>query len=376
MYKVGILSMQRIFNYGSFLQAMGLKSIIEELGGEVQFVDYHPGECLIPSKSSGGLKRKVEKVVETFKYKAPLSSKLKFIKYKKNYASNYYPYLGITGEMNYSPKVDLLVIGSDEVFNCVQNNTNVGFTPELFGADNNADRLVSYAGSFGNTTLDKIKQYNISEKLKEWFDDFDSISVRDKNSVKIIKTLTGKDPYYHIDPVLAYDFMNKCNEIPKTVPEKEKYMILYGYSGRFTVDECEFIKRYAKEKRLKIICIGGVQNCCDEFVDCSPYEVLAYFKNAEEVITDTFHGSIMSIITHRKFVTLVRNSGYGNAEKLTDLLGRLHLDNRIVKNVRGTSGIMNDDIDYPSVDKVISIERENSYNYLKSSWNCANKLGM
>lgn len=53
MYKVGILSMQRIFNYGSFLQAMGLKSIIEELGGEVQFVDYHPGECLIPSKSSG-----------------------------------------------------------------------------------------------------------------------------------------------------------------------------------------------------------------------------------------------------------------------------------------------------------------------------------
>lgn len=365
MYKVGILSMQRIFNYGSFLQAMGLKSIIEELGGEVQFVDYHPGKCLISSKSSGGIKRKVEKVVETFQYKAPLSSKLKFIKYKKNYASNYYPYLGITDEMNYSPKVDLLVIGSDEVFNCVQDNTNVGFTPELFGADNNANRLVSYAGSFGNTTLDKIRQYNISQKLKEWFDDFDSISVRDKNSVKIIKTLTGKEPYYHIDPVLAYDFMNKCDEIPETVQEKEKYMILYGYSGRFTVDECEFIKKYAKGKNLKIICIGGVQNCCDEFVDCSPYEVLAYFKNAEEVITDTFHGSIMSVITHKKFVTLVRNSGYGNAEKLTDLLGRLHLENRIVKNIRGISGIMNDDIDYPSVDKIINKERENSYNYLK-----------
>ena len=47
MIKAGILSMQRIYNYGSFLQAYGLKEILKELGCDVEFVAYHPGECLI-----------------------------------------------------------------------------------------------------------------------------------------------------------------------------------------------------------------------------------------------------------------------------------------------------------------------------------------
>ena len=59
--KVGILSMQRIKNYGSFLQAFALKSIVEELGGDVQFVDYHPGETLIPPDGGTGIKRKLSK---------------------------------------------------------------------------------------------------------------------------------------------------------------------------------------------------------------------------------------------------------------------------------------------------------------------------
>lgn len=82
---------------------------------------------------------------KVFKGRAPLSEKIRFINYKKNYAINYYPYLGITSEMNYSPNVDLLIIGSDEVFNCVQNNTNVGFSPELYGENiniSNKDKFV------------------------------------------------------------------------------------------------------------------------------------------------------------------------------------------------------------------------------------------
>lgn len=59
--KVGILSMQRIKNYGSFLQAFALKSILEELGADVEFVDYHPGETLIPSDGGMGIKRKIIK---------------------------------------------------------------------------------------------------------------------------------------------------------------------------------------------------------------------------------------------------------------------------------------------------------------------------
>ena len=189
MKKVGILSMQRIANYGSFLQAYGLKSILEELGCQVQFVDYRIGTCLVDADGGYGIGRKLAKVAEVFRYRAPLADKLRFIKYKKNYTANYIPLLGISNEMNYTPELDLLVIGSDEVFNCVQSNTNVGFSPELFGQDHQAKKLISYAGSFGNTTLEKLDKYQIKQQVAAYFQDFDAISVRDDNSGKIVEAL-------------------------------------------------------------------------------------------------------------------------------------------------------------------------------------------
>ena len=292
--KVGILSMQRILNYGSFLQAYGLKSILSELGCNVQFADYHVGDCLIPSKGGTGIIRKFSKVLEVFKYNAPLKEKIRFIKHKKNYAKKYYPYLGINEHLEFTPEVDLLVIGSDEVFNCVQSNSNVGFSPELFGQGNRAKKVISYAASFGNTTFEKLEKYQVKDKISSWLKMFDAISVRDENSSTIVRKLIDKKPEYHLDPVLIYDYIGKCTQIPKEIPEK-KYIIVYGYSGRLTNEECEQIRRYANSQKLKVLCIGGVQNCCDKFVDCSPFEVIAYFKNAQAVVTDTFHGTILSL---------------------------------------------------------------------------------
>lgn len=364
MTKVGILSMQRIQNYGSFLQAYGLKHILEEHGCDVQFVDYHPGKTLVPADGATGISRKISKVREVFKYSAPLREKLRFIKYKKNYAANYYPYLGLTEEMNYSPELDVLIIGSDEVFNCVQNNTNVGFAPELFGQKNKAKRLISYAASFGNTTEEKLNQYGVKDKVAEWLKEFEAISVRDTNSGGIVRKLTGKEPAYNLDPVLIYDFIGKCDDIPKSVPEK-KYMVLYGYSGRFNKEECKEIRKYADSKRLKIFCIGGVQDCCDKFIDCNPFEVIAYFQHADCVVTDTFHGTILSVITHKKFVSFVRDSGYGNCEKLTDLLNRLRLLSRAIYNVNQFAQMLSAPINYAEIDSIIKKERELAQNYLR-----------
>lgn len=364
MKKVGILSMQRIANYGSFLQAYGLKHILEDLGCDVQFVDYHPGETLIPADGGTGLRRKISKVLEAFEYNAPLKEKIKFIKYKKNYAKNYYPYLGISGEMNYAPKLDVLVIGSDEVFNCVQNNTNVGFSPELFGVGNKAKKVITYAASFGNTTVEKLKKYGVDKEVASYLSGIDSISVRDKNSGHVVKELTGKEPVYNLDPVLAYDFIGECTDIPKNVPEKG-YMILYGYAGRFSKEECKTIRAYADSKGLKIYCIGGVQDACDKFIDCNPFQVIAYFQHADCVVTDTFHGTILSVITHRQFASVVRKVGYGNAEKITDLLGRLGLSFRIIDRISDVAMRMPQKIDYKAVDKNICAERKRTYEYLR-----------
>lgn len=369
MQEVGILSMQRIFNYGSFLQAYGLKKMLEELECKVYFVDYHPGNCLISPSEGTGLRRKLKKGMDALKGSAPISEKLKYIKYKRTYAANYYPYLEINEQMNYKTNYDLLIIGSDEVFNCVQDNVNVGFTLELFGAGNKANRLISYAASFGNTTIEKLEMHGISEQIGQQLKQFDSISVRDKNSGTIVETLTDIRPLYHLDPVLAYDFIGKCSEIPSSVPY-HNYIVLYGYSNRFCKDECKAIKEFAHEENLRVFCIGGIQDVCDLFIDCNPFEVIAYFKNASYVFTDTFHGAILSIIANKTFVSLVRKKGYGNSEKMLDLLSRLKLGGRVADdNLQNLRQLCETPINYDAVNQLIALERKRSYEYLKSQLN-------
>ena len=160
--------------------------------------------------------------------------------------------------------------------------------------------------------------------------------------------------------------MNECDKIP-SINTKEKYLILYAYSGRISDVESDWISSYAKEKGLKVYAIGGVQKGADKFIDCSPFEVLAYFKNAEEIITDTFHGSIFSIITHRPFVTLVRKSvgtSYGNEEKLMDLLNRVGLSERATYDIQQSNQIMDKAIDYDKVDLFLNEQRAFAKGYL------------
>lgn len=366
--QVGILSMQRIKNYGSFLQAYGLKKMIESLGHTVEFVDYHIEDSIVKDTvEESGLKRKLNKGLDVLKDDAKLSHKVQYIVHKKNFDKKYFNVLGMTKEPNYTPKLDTLVIGSDEVFNCIQKNVNVGYSLELFGKDNNAERLISYAASFGNTTIEKLENYNKKDEIGGLLNKFDAISVRDSNSGSIVEKLTNIDVNYNLDPVLMYDYMNECKEIPE-IDVKEKYMIVYAYNGRISKDESEYIKKFAKDRKLKIYSIGGAQSCADKFIDCSPFEVLAYFKNAELVVTDTFHGSIFSIITKRNFVTLVRKSvgnNYGNEEKLTDLLKRLSLENRITYDVKNIDIILENKIDYVRVDNILKTERINTIKYLE-----------
>lgn len=130
------------------------------------------------------------------------------------------------------------------------------------------------------------------------------------------------------------------------------------------------IAEYAKKKKLKIYAIGGIQKCADQFVDCSPFEVLAYFRNAEEVITDTFHGSIFSIITHRPFTTLIRKSvgnSYGNEEKLSDLLKRLELNTRMTTKIESVENINEQVINYEKIDEILKTHRKVARQYLQKN---------
>lgn len=367
--KVGIMSMQRIVNYGSFLQAYGLKSMLEELGAEVEFIDYHPGKCLIEEKKESNIiKRLVSKVLETLEIDTSLSNKINFINYNRSYKKKYLPMLNVPITPNYNTKLDTLVIGSDEVFNCIQSNSNVGFSPDLFGANSEAKKLISYAASFGNTTVEKLNYYHKTEEITSYLK-FNAISIRGENSKKIVTKLLNKEPHKNLDPVLMYDYIHKSDKIPSNLRLNKPYIILYGYSGRLTKEEAKSVENFAKRNGKEILFLGGIQHCKGIFKVCSPFDVLGYFKNADCIITDTFHGTIFSLINHKPFLTIVRksnNNSYGNQEKLTDLLSTFNLSHRAVSELSSIDSIY-EPIDYDYVEQKLAIERKKTYNFLEKN---------
>lgn len=331
---IGIMSMQRIVNYGSFLQAWGLKKTLEETGNEIQFVDFTVQQPLTKKKSKkkSCLNRLISMLSPAYRKQRKIDIKVNRIysEFVETFTEEYLPLLGVQKQKNVRPYVDLLVIGSDEVFHCMQPEENVGYSLELFGKDNNAKRVISYAASFGSTTLDQIKEKNKEQELRELLNQFDALSVRDKNSEQIIAHLCDVYPLIHIDPVLLYDF---DKEIPDNVSQKD-YIILYSYCGRFTKEEGEAARNFAHSRGKKLISLGFWQEWCDEYIRANPFEVLAYFKHADYIITDTFHGAVMSIKYNRQFICLVRQS---NNSKILSLLKDFHLEDRIVNTYKEIS---------------------------------------
>lgn len=363
MSKIGIMSMQRVINYGSYLQAYALKSTLEKMGHDVEFVDYHVNNALENNKKN----RIIKKIKSFNSVKVPFIQKIKFYYFYKTFSKKYHNLIGInTKNYNYLPHLNTLIIGSDEVFNCFQKGNIVGYSLELFGKDNNANNLYSYAASFGNTTLKKIEENNKREELEKLLKKFDLISVRDFNSFSIIENLIGQKPQKNIDPVLLYDFLNDDRfDFSKKI--KNKYLIVYAYTNRIKKEECKKIESFARKNKLIIVTIGGPQNMKSKFLSVSPFDIFGYFKNAEYIITDTFHGTIFSMINHAKFVTIIRksiNGSYGNEEKLTSLLTDFRLNSRIIYDLDKIDEVINSKIDYNIFDDYLNLERKNSLEYL------------
>lgn len=354
--KIGILSMQRIKNYGSFLQAYALKSFIEELGHDVEFIDFKIEKTIVEEKI------KKRNLITRIKSKVRNTLTIINLGYYKNklIQNNYNEYLkllNISNEYIYNSKVDTLVIGSDEVFNCLQTNKDVGYSTELFGYNNNANRLISYAASCGTTTIGGLEQYKVKDEVSECLNKFNAISVRDNNSGEVVKNLTGKEPNFNLDPVFIYDFNGL---IPNKV-DINNYIVVYAYSNRIGYKEGKVIKEFAKKHKKKLVCIGSVQNCCDICIKANPFEMLAYIKNADYIITDTFHGSVFSIKFNKKFATIIRNS---NKEKLSDLLNRVNLSNREVTDLNDLEAILTKEIDFKPVNEFLTKQITKAKEYL------------
>lgn len=366
---IGIMSMQRVENYGSFLQAYGLKKEIEKLGHSVQFVDYQVESSIVLSQnkhktgfSDSRFCKAIHMLSPNYRQwrKKQMKMNYTFQDFINAYNEQYLSELNVKKEYNVTPELDALVIGSDEVFNCTQSGSRVGFSKQLFGKDNKAKKLISYAASFGSTTYEKLKQYHIDQEVADLLLQFDSISVRDENSKEIIEKLCNISPQCHIDPVLLYDFP----EVDDISVSLKNYIVVYAYADRIKGEEAEAIRRFAEQENKKILSLGFYQPFCDEYILASPLEVLAYIKHADYIITDTFHGTVFSIKYQKKFGTIIRDS---NRQKLGDLMHRFDVANQQITNLENISKILYCNMKENGLNKILLQEKKSALDYLKSS---------
>ena len=363
--KVGILSMQRVANYGSFMQAWALRRMLEELGADVSFIDIVPGRQLHGHEATG-FKPYWNRLWElagalfTGKLGAKMRGRRFYRTMRAKYVDEYYGLLGLDAPA--PGRYDLAVIGSDQVFNCFERNP-WGFTTQLYGDIPQADRIVSYAGSFGNATLEELRRAGVADEIAENLRKLTAISVRDDNSWELVRQFTGREPLKHLDPVLVYDF---SKELEGRGPGRSDYIVIYSYAERISDKaEVDAIRNFARKHGKRLVSIFSTYDWCDEAViPDTPFDVLAWFRDADYIITDTFHGTIFSVITHSRFCTLVRSS---NSEKLGSLLRWLAVDDRRAASPDRIAAILDAEPDYTETDRIIAAEKIRTREYLAAA---------
>ena len=150
----------------------------------------------------------------------------------------------------------------------------------------------------------------------------------------------------------------------KAKKTKKKYIVVYSYDKNMNDDETvSQIKAYAKKRKLKIYSVGFHHKWCDKNINASPTELLAWFANAEAVFTDTFHGTVISLVSQAKFYTRVGE----NKNKLRFLLEQYGVTERQVSSFADAEEISKIPLDYEAINQRAQEIRNNSLSYLKEA---------
>lgn len=360
--KIAILSMQDVFNFGSLLQAYGLKKIVSYIipDAEVYYLSIEPNpedndvatkavtHCEEDRKSFD--KFFFHRLINKFFNK---KQKQKFIAFQNQ---NFF-------KCEDSNRIDTCIIGSDEVFNYCNADT-WGFTTQLFGNVKNADRVITYAASCGFASIDLLNS-EMKKRIRSAFTHVSVFSVRDNETAKFVESLTNQPVEFHLDPVMIADFGEEIEAVKDNVKIPDNLCIVYSYHNRIH-DEMEIkqIKDFAKAHGLRLVTIGASQKWISDMLVLDPFEVLFAFSKAKFIITDTFHGTIFALKYNGRFATMLRKS---NNNKLTDLVERLNIEDHVISDFSQLEDTYFMSTTKEKVDEIVRNEMSRTITYLKNN---------
>lgn len=359
--KIGIITYHCSNNYGAQLQAYATCRFLRQRGYEAEILDcntigkgpifrwaWHSPKAILGSIRNNLLslvsEKKRQRLFEHFSHNMLPLSKPCHTEQEIEEACKEYDYI---------------ITGSDQVWHPMICEGHTFFFLDLPIPNN---RKIAYAPSFG------VSEYSKEEvdRYMPLINDIGHLSVREESGRNLIKKYTGRDAKIVIDPTML---LTKSDWDKITVPAKYKRYLFY-----FTIlDEPngtdELVRKIAHKKGLQIVRIGTVRDIVKkEFINAranGPQHFLGLVRDADFVVTTSFHGTVFSILYHKQFLCVLNNNDRNS--RMETLLGELGLTDRMVRNV--DLEIINDSepINYRKVDDKLKELRRESIQFIEES---------
>lgn len=379
MIKIGIITIVKTNNYGADLQALALQRKLCLMGFKAEIIDYlfyknkgHKREkCSMPFYPYP-IKKKIKEYIlpiyETIKsipYRRAQKIREKgFIEFhKKNTVFSKKCYHSYSELYKNPPIYDIYCVGSDQVWNpgCFTNLNPyfLSFAPE-------GKPRISYASSFG------VKEIPASatQQYRTLIQKLNRISVREDAGVDIVRKVANRTAIKVADPTLLLTRDEWCSIAKYDKVPRKKYILLYVLKDSDYIREQA--KKIAKEKGFNVvrICKGAFKqdrksDNIINIIDAAPDDFLGLFDKAEMVLTNSFHGTVFSILFHKEFYTIIKR-GINNNSRQLSLLNTLEID-----RVKYEDEIFfeNPLLNWDKIDKNLSRFRQLSENFLLNSIN-------
>lgn len=366
--KIGIITMHRINNYGSVLQAFALQYIIEKMGFDVQLIDYNYPNIFQYTRGVALPKNDWKaKVIKSMSWLHPYNRyDYKFQDFRNRYfkLSPYYKDFDVIHQKAIS--YDLYITGSDQVWNPKFTKGDTTFLLDF--AEKNANKI-SYASSFSCTQLGKEYEATYSELLAQ----YQAISVREWGGVELVKRLTGQQAVITVDPTLLLDDNAWKTVVSKRCRYSKNYILLYVLSYSFNpIPYIYDLALYlSKELDLRIVVLGkhpylSKYKNVESILDAGPLEFLQLIENAVCVVTSSFHGTAFSV-NYKKPVYAVVNDK-NDDDRISSFLSDLSLDESIIPMGMALDTIPLD-MHSESSWSILNQKREYSLSYLEKAIN-------
>lgn len=314
--KIGIMTMHRVQNMGSVLQAYALQHIINQMGCESELIDYvfPPTSTKKPFSIRGKLSYMLD-MLQGFPVKTRLRKLTDFRKEFLRCSKQTYTRESL---LNNPPQYDIFCSGSDQVWNPLHVRKDTSFMLDF--APKDAPRI-AYASSFAQKRIDEPFFSLYAQHLSR----YNCITVRELSGVDIVKSMTGKDAPVVCDPtlLLTADEWNKIADSSKINIHGE-YILVYLLSYMFNPRPGFYNIVETVRHALKIPVyhynpyrVDSCQCHIKPLKGMGPADLVRLIRDASFVVTDSFHGAAFATIFNTPMIGVVKDNQNGDGRIAT-----------------------------------------------------------